>query len=155
MVHADVESHSRALHQKIFGKVKGQGQGHEKGEKYDSDHNFWTRHARNFWFGPKCTYNLCACYADGPFIARQDNFCATRVGMTSPYMSTFDFVKFYIPIPSALFEISYPFFFYKYIYGILTIAQLLVKIGPRSRSGKNLKNRKIRILSNGRNFKNS
>jgi len=50
-----VESLSLVLHQKIFTKVKGQGQGHEKGEKYVSGHNFWTRHARNFWFGPKCT----------------------------------------------------------------------------------------------------
>ena len=151
----DVESHSRAPHQKYFGKVKGQGQGHEKGEKYCFDHNFWTRHAIDFWFGPKCTYNLCARYAHGPFITRQDNFCATRVGMTSLYTSIFDFVKFYSPISSALFEISYPLFSYKYIYWMLTTAQLLVEIGPRLRSWKNLKHRKIHILNNRRNFKNS
>ena len=152
---ADVEWHSRPSHQKLFGKVKGQGQGHEKGEKYGFDHNFWTRHARNFWFGPKCTYNLCACYALGPFNTRKDNFCATRVGMTSPYTSIFDFVNFYSLISSAVFVISYPFFSYKYIYWILTTAQLLVEIGQRSRLRKNLKNWKIRILNNGRNFKNS
>jgi len=38
---------------------------------------------------------------------------------------------------------------------MLTIAPLLVEIEKRSRSGKNLKNRKIPILNNGRNFKNS
>jgi len=53
--------------------------------------------------------------------------------MTSLYTSIFDFVKFYSPISSALFEISYPFlFFYKYIYWMLTAAQSLVEIVPRS-----------------------
>ena len=94
IVHADVESHSLAPRQKLAWKVKGQGQGHENGQKYGSDHNSGTRRARNFWVRPKCTYSLCACYAHGPFITRQDNFCATRDGMTSPYTSIFDFVKF-------------------------------------------------------------
>ena len=63
--YADVESRSLAPHQKIFGKVTGQGQGHENGEKYASDYTSWTRYARHFWFGPTCTKSLCASYAHG------------------------------------------------------------------------------------------